>query len=124
MTDLYSEKCCGRDADYRHRMTVEADRAPDDVWISAKFALPERVAHDGPGCVARWRIVLRRERASDRRFYAQSFEEAAADVQTFRVSRLAAGCEVESRRAPGENIRERLLLLPELLPLRVCEAGA
>ena len=62
-------------------------------------------------------------RPSERR-HAEALEEVAADPQSLRVARLAAGGQIEGRRAPREDVGERLLPIAHLLPQRVGQARA
>ena len=62
-------------------------------------------------------IVIRADQPSENRFYAERREEIAAHPKPFGGPDFARLGQIEAMIAPGEDARERLLTLPDLVPL-------
>src|SRR5206468_9724025 len=99
------------------------DRPADRRRAAGVLTLPEPVAEHRGWRGAAALIVGRGQRAADERGHAKPFEEIAAHPEPLRRPRLAAGREIESRRAPDERLGEHLLAIADLLPQRISEAG-
>jgi hypothetical protein len=124
--DLDAEELRRGDADDCEGMAVERDRPSEHGGVAAVFAAPERVAEhrDRPVLAALPLVVLVGEGPADDRADAQDVEEAAAREQAGDLARLAAGVQVEARRADGEDAAEEVLVIAQVFPLRVGERQA
>src|SRR5437764_10347570 len=107
--DLHAEKGRRRYADHGNRMAVETHSMPQDSRVASEFSLPEGITEH---CcrVARLVVIMRGECAAQQRNYSEVAKEISADVKAFGKSRFAAVSEIEARRAPCQDARERLLL--------------
>ena len=95
-----------------------SNRLADHIGAAAVFALPESVTEDRdrPVRTAAAPIVVGGEQAADLRRDAERVEEAAADEESLRVARLAAGIQVEARVAVGADADQHLLVIADVFP--------
>ncbi len=120
--DVEAEEAAWRHAHDVHEVPVEPQRAADGRGVAAELGLPERVADDRGRRIARAPIVVGGgQQAPGRRLHAEGGEEVAAHPEAAREPRLATLGQIEPRGAPREQVRERLLVGADLLPLRVGE---
>src|SRR4029079_19191875 len=76
------------------------------------------MAHHRSGGTGR-AIILHSKRAAECCLYAQYAKKIAVYIETFGITRFSSVDQIETRRAPGDKARERLLALLNLLPLGV-----
>ena len=100
-------------------MSIKAHCAPENSRIASEFPLPEGIAEHCSRIAARRCHPARSMYGRACALTPRLAKEVSADVKTFGKSRLAAIREIETRRAPGQHARERLLLCTDLLPLRI-----
>src|SRR5262249_39474401 len=119
---FHTEEAGGSDADNREGLSVKRHLLADDRRVSAELALPERVADDCSGRAAP-AVVVRGEYAPEYGADAEHIEEVSAHPNPLHVAARAAGGEVKRGGAPGQHLRECLLPVPDLLPLRIGYVG-
>jgi hypothetical protein len=105
-------------------MTVEAHRAAGNRGILGELRLPEGIPDHGRGRTAAGAIVRGGEDPASNCTSAQDAEEVSADEESFCVSRLPFGDEVERVGAPGNYIGKRLLVTSDTFPISRSERGA
>ena len=118
--DLDAVKARGGNADDRRAAAVDPDGAADGRRIAAVFVRPEPVAEHHARRGAPLLVVGIGEETAEGGANAEQIEEAAAHPQAvLGETRFAARREIERRAIPREQVREGLLALAQLLPLRI-----
>ncbi len=119
--NFHAEEFGRRHPHHLDRTPIQRDPLPQHLRIAAKFTLPKRIADHRPGRSASWNVVIVANQATHQRPHAQRLEKLAGHPQSLRITGLAANRQIKATVAPGENSREGLLMLANLLPLRIGE---
>src|SRR6185436_9146655 len=99
-------KALGRDADDRHLLIVDPERAADDVGGAAETGLPEVVRDDRDRLAAGPRGFIRTEEAAERRPHPQRRKIIARDEHAVDAHGAPGIAERERRHALREELRE------------------
>src|SRR5882762_8807828 len=117
LAHLQAKKATRRNADYFGRPAVHNYVAADRRILPRKFALPQTITDHRSGRAATHAIILRRKKTPAKRINPQCVERVAAEPQPARAAHLRAFAQrCGSAVRPRKQIREDLLMQPNLLP--------
>jgi hypothetical protein len=97
------------DADHDRVTTIETDRSPDDVWLTAELALPKPIAEDDYMRAAR-SIFFLGERAAHGEIDLECSEKICGDGATNHTDWLAFARNDSAHRQSRGEIRKNALL--------------
>ena len=111
------------DAENRVRHPVDFHQAADDAGIAAECGAPIGGAQYNHRLLAGHAIVLRRERASERRSHAEHLEIVARDEQAPGSSGVVVDLEVHRREAQRSNARQHAVAIADVAVIRIRAGG-